>query len=153
MTVQAFNVRDELRRIVNEGRISEGSLQTITGISLNALASFIATTQDPAAGMIEPNSTFSDRDEARLSALTAQLTEGFDVDDDERLQAILETLTAQWDLTPQNIALLTRVDVAALEAFLTAPASVSADTKYEISVRAFYLLNAIGNASPPSAQG
>ena len=149
MTSQTLNTADELRRILGEGRISSEALQAITGISGDALASFLRVTPHGAPGLAPTPTALSGGESARLSSLAAQLTEGFQIDDDVRLRAIIETLTEQCRLTLHNIALLTQLRVEDLESFVNAPGSVPLEKKYELAVRASYLINAVANAARP----
>ena len=66
--------------------------------------------------------------------------------DDDRLRGILEGLTIQFKLTPQNIALLTHTNVGDVEACLADPGTVSPEVKFPLAVRASYLNLAIANA-------
>ena len=151
MTVQAFNVGDELERLIAQGRISENALTTITGISSDTLASFFAASHSTRPGLSASAAALSEDEVARLSALTVQLTEGAAIDDDERLGAIIETLTAQFNLSHENIALLTRTDLDDVETFLSDPKAAPCEKKFELAVRSYYLFHAVLNAaSDPS---
>jgi hypothetical protein len=151
MTSQAFNTVGELRLIIGDGRISDDALQSITGISGESLASLLRETPSIEPGLSASPSALSGEEIARLSGLTAQLTEGFLIDDDIRLKGIIESLTAQCHLTHENIALLTRIGIDDLETFLSDPDAVSLEKKYELAVRASYLINAVANAAPHPA--
>lgn len=146
MTSQAINIVDELRRIIAEGLISEEALQTITGISGEALASFLSSPSGE-AGLSTSPSAYSEDESARLCGLVGQLTAGLQIDDDVRLEAIIETLTVQHRLTLQNIALLTQIELDDVESFLSAPSSVPPEKKYALGLRALYLINAVANAA------
>ncbi|HWU60170.1 MAG TPA: HTH domain-containing protein [Microbacteriaceae bacterium] len=148
MPVEAFNVESELRRIVAEGRISEESLQTITGIPGDVIASLLSDAREREPGLSAPPSKLSPDQIGRLSALVDQLTEGLQIDDDTRLKAIIQTLTEQFRMTHQHIALLTGIDLNDLKSALYDPDTAKAERKYELAIRASYLMNAIGNAAP-----
>ena len=148
MSVEGLDVENELRRIVAEGRISEESLQAITGISGDTIASLLDTAQEREPGLSAPPAAFSPDEVGRLSALVGQLTNGLQIDDDVRLTAIIQTLTVQFRMTHQHIASLTGVDLYDLESVLNDPNAAQAETKYALAIRASYLLNAIGNAAP-----
>lgn len=152
MSVKAFNVVQELRRIVAEGRISKESLQAITGIPGDAIASLLDATKGIQPGLSAPPSAFSPDETGRLSALVGQLTEGLQIDDDVRLAAIIQTLSVQFRMTYQHIALLTGIDPDDLESVVNNPNTVQAERKYELAIRTSYLLNAIGNATPDPVQ-
>jgi hypothetical protein len=147
MTSQTFNTADELRRIIAEGRISDKALQAITGISGDVLATFLSTTPAGEPGLSTSLASLSLDEELRVSGLVTQLTEGFQIDDDIRLRAIIESLTAQCHLTHQNIGLLTRIELDDLEKFMSDPKTVPVEKKYELAVRASYLINAVANAA------
>ena len=148
MSVEALNVEHELRRIVAEGRISAESLQAITGIPGDAIASLVGGTHEREPGLSAAPSAFSPDEIGRLSALVGQLTDGLQIDDDVRLTAIIQTLTMQFRMTRQHIALLTGIDLRDLESVLNDPNTARAERKYELAIRASYLMNAIGNAAP-----
>jgi len=127
-------------------------LHAITGISSDALRSFLKTTPSGDPGLSTAPATLSPTEEARLSGLAAQLTEGYQVYDDVRLRAIIETLTAQFDLTHQNIALLTQIELDDLEKFLSDPRTIRWEKKYALGIRASYLIHAVANATPNSTR-
>jgi hypothetical protein len=144
MTVQAFNVGDELGQLIAQGRISQQALTAITGIAPESLATYLNT----GPGLSTAATGLSQDEIARASALTVQLTEGAAIDDDERLHAIVETLAAQFDLSHENIALLTRTRLEDLQAFLSDPTAAPAEFKFKLAVRAYYLFHAVLNAAP-----
>ncbi len=152
MTSEPHVTADELRRIIGEGRISENALRAITGIPGERLAPFLNESRLGASGLSATPSALLPHEGSRLSLLAAQLTEGFRIDDDERVTAIIETLTAQFQLTHANIARLIRVGLDDLEGFVGDPASVPSEKKYELAVRASYLMLAVANARPDSAR-
>ena len=57
--------------------------------------------------------------------------------------------SGQCRLTLHNNALLTQLRVEDLESFVNAPGSVPLEKKYELAVRASYLINAVANAARP----
>lgn len=144
MTVQAFNVGDELTQLIADGQISHQAISAITGIAPDSLGALLATGPGLSAGAAAASSD----EVARLSALSVQLTQGAVIDDDERLRAIIETLVAQYQLSHENIALLTRTCLDDLTGFLNDPAAGSGDFKFHLAVRSYYLLHAFLNAAP-----
>ncbi|HEU0164009.1 MAG TPA: HTH domain-containing protein [Thermomicrobiales bacterium] len=152
MTTQSFDTADELRRMIGDGRISADALQAITGIQDETLASFLNGSRSETIGLSRTPSSLSADESTRLSHLAAQLTEGFQIDDDVRLMAIIETLTAQCHLTHQNIAALTRTGLDDLQGFLRDPDTLPLERKYQLAIRASYLINAVANAASASAR-
>ncbi|RFA07141.1 hypothetical protein B7R21_16610 [Subtercola boreus] len=148
MTSETFNTGDILRRVIADGRLSPEAFESITGIPRDALTPFLAVTPTGTPGMATPPAILTSDQTLRLSSLVAQLTAGFEIDDDERVRGILETLTVQFRLTSDNISHLTQIHAADIELFIADPATVSPEVRYRLAVRASYLLNAIGNASP-----
>jgi hypothetical protein len=134
--------------MVAEGRISEESLQAITGIRGDAIASLLGATHEREPGLFAPPSAFSPDEIGRLSTLVDQLAEGLQVDDDVRLSAIIQTLTVQFRMTHQHIALLIGMDPNDLESILSNPNAAQPERKCALAIRASYLMNAIGNAAP-----
>ncbi|OUE25957.1 HTH domain-containing protein [Clavibacter michiganensis] len=150
MTVEAHDVRDELGRLIATGHISVTSLHAITGIPVDALESFLGAAPPGPPSVTATPAAVSGDDGGRLSGLTAQLVHGVQIDDDNRLQGILDSLTAQFHLTHENIALLTGVRVEDLEAFVRDPETVTDATKWRLGIRSSYIITAIGNAAPGS---
>jgi len=133
--------------MIADGRVSERALAAITGISEDALSTYLTSSASEAPGLSRPPGPFSVDQTSRLSSLAAQLTAVSEIDDDVRVKAIIETLTIQCHLTHRNIALLTRIGLGDLEVFLSDPGSVPFEKKYELGVKASYLLNAVANAA------
>lgn len=146
MTSEMHNPVDELRRIIAEGSVSEDSLQAITGIQPEKLRSFLNDAKPGMSRFTAEPQALSNNESARLSILTAHLTEGLRIGDDERLKGIFETLTIECRLTPQNIAQLTGLGVGDLESVLRDPRTVPIERKYELAIRGSYLINAVNRA-------
>lgn len=143
-TVQAFNVGSKLAQLIAQGHISKEALTAITGIQSSALTTLVAA--DPG---LSANTTGPSPDEvARASALTVQLTQGTAIGDNERLQSIIEALSSQYQLSYENIALLTQTPLEDLQAFLADPAATPSVLKFHLAVRAYNLLHSILNAAP-----
>jgi hypothetical protein len=152
MTVEAFDVEDELRRLVEEGRITPDAVQAVTGISGDALVPLLREEPRTGDGLTAVSGTLSNDESGRLSTLVVQLVESSKPNDDERVRGMIESLTRVFQLSQQNIALLTGVDVGELESFVQDPAATALETKYQLAVRVSYLVNAIGSALPRAPQ-
>ena len=146
MTSEAHNTVDELRRIIAEGRITEEALQSITGIQPERLRFFLDEAKPGMTGLSREPEALSNDESARLSILTAHLTEGLRIGDDERLRAIYESLTGECRLTLQNIAQLTGLVVDDLESALRDPRTIPIEKKYALAIRGSYLINAVDQA-------
>lgn len=142
----AFDVTDVLRRLVEDDVISLHALSAITRLREDALSSLLETPNGAAASRSSSARPLSADEVGRISLLTAQLTEGLRVDDDDRLRAMLDVLTEQLGLSDANIAALTRTDVHDLEGFLAEPAAMPPQTKYELASRVSYLVHAAAQA-------
>ncbi|WP_020075826.1 HTH domain-containing protein [Cryocola sp. 340MFSha3.1] len=143
MTVQGLNVGDELGRLIAEGSISMPALTAITGIAPTRVKKLL----DLEPGLSTAASEFSEDEILRVSRLAGQLTWGAEIGDYERLRAIVETLTAQFELTHENIARLARIEMEELEAFFDDPDSVSWEAKFAMAMRVYYLFHAVLNAT------
>ena len=143
MTVQGLNVGDELERLIAEGSISMQALSEITGIAPARLLRLL----DLGPGLSAAANEFSEDEIVRVSTLAGQLTVGAEIGDYERLRAIVETLTIQFELTHENIARLTRINVEDLEAFFNDPDSLSWETKFAMAMRLYYLFHVVLNAT------
>lgn len=146
MNSTTHNPVDELRRVIAEGRISEPALQAITSIDGARLATFLDEAHRSEPGLSTATPILSGDESVRLSGLTAALVHGLEIADDDRLRGILEGLAIQFELTVQNIALLTRTPAEDVEACLIDPGSVPPEVKYPLGLRASYLNMAIANA-------
>lgn len=142
------NTADELRRAVAEGRVSLDALRAITAIEGERLTAFLDESNRYEGGLSASEPLLSSDESIRLSGLAAQFIQGMEIDDDERLKAILEGLTIEFALTPHNIALLTSASMEDIEACLVDPRTVSRERKYPLGIRASYLSLAIANARP-----
>ncbi|MFS4505716.1 HTH domain-containing protein [Clavibacter sp. Sh2141] len=148
MSADSLDTMRELRRVVAEGRITIGSLSAATGISSTLLLRLTSESVDDGSGVTAHAGLLTSEETVRVSGLVARLTAGSGVDDDIRLRSILETLTCALELTPTNIAGLTGIDVAAVDAALHDPRDVAMETRYALAVRASYLLHAMDDAAP-----
>ena len=148
MSTDSLDTMRELRRVVAEGRITIGSLSAATGISSTLLLRLTSESVDDGSGITARAGLLTSEETVRVTGLVARLTAGSGIDDDIRLRSILETLTCTLELTPTNIAGLTGIDVAAVDAALHDPRDVAMDTRYALAVRASYLLHAMGDAAP-----
>ena len=143
MTVQGLNVGDELGRLIAEGSISMQALTAITGIAPARLKRLLDLEPSLSAAANE----FSEDEILRVSTLAGQLTWGAEIGDYERLRAIVETLTTQFELTNENIARLARIEMEELEAFFDDPDSVSWEAKFRMAMRLYHLFHAVLNAT------
>ncbi|SKA79299.1 hypothetical protein SAMN06295879_0024 [Agreia bicolorata] len=146
MTVEAFDAAAGLRRLLAEGGITEEGLQSLTGISPNALRAFLSASHSD-TGLTTTPPAFSSDEGIRLSILAAQLIEGVTIPDDERLAGILDSLMFERHLTAENIATLAGLDADDVHAARSDPRSLPAEKKYAIAIRVSYLLNAFNRAA------
>lgn len=137
---ESFNTAKQLKHLIEEGCISKEAMRKITGISENDL--------DLLLGEQVSNSTQFLDESARISMLTAQLTTGVGIQDDERLAGIIQGLVEEFQFSLDNIALLIGTSVEELRDFLHDPDATTADRKYVIAGRVSYLNLAIANARP-----
>jgi hypothetical protein len=144
MSTEAYDVDQGLHHLVKTGRLSIESLSAITGIPATALHEYLAAENQP--GLSGTPATLSGTQSAQLSMLSVHLTEGLAEDDDVRLRALVETLTLQYNLTHENIALLIDADATDIESAATDAATIDADKKYRLALRLFYVLTSISNA-------
>ncbi|WP_412148584.1 HTH domain-containing protein [Curtobacterium flaccumfaciens] len=144
MSTEAYDVDQGLRHLVKSGRMSTESLSAITGIATTTLQGHLAGDNEP--GMTAPTSALTGSQGTQLAMLAVLLTDGLNEDDDVRLRALVESLTLQYKLTHENIALLIDADAADIAAIADDAAQVDAGKKYRLGVRLSYLLTAIGNA-------
>ncbi|MFJ2551309.1 HTH domain-containing protein [Microbacterium sp. NPDC087591] len=146
MTMQGPDIAAELRQLIATEHISEDALHSLTQIQQGRLQVFLREDSPSSRGLTVDEQPLSPEENGRIATLVAQLTFGLDIDDDERLRAIMETLTTVCSLTVHNIANLTRLDVADLQQCLKAPRSLPAEAKYAIALRTSYLISAATQA-------
>ena len=142
MSSRSINVLSELNRLIEEGALSERSIETLTGIRGADLHTLLVEEREGARPIGADAPALTSDENVRLSMLAAQLTDGLTVADDDRLKGILESLTSQAHLTVENIAQLTGLRVDDLEQVLDDPHVVSEAKKYAIAIRCSYLVNA-----------
>lgn len=73
-----------------------------------------------------------------LSILTAQLAEGSKIQDDERLVGIIEGLIGEFEVSAENLALLSGVKVDNIQAILNNRKSLEHSRKYARDMRMSY---------------
>lgn len=141
-----FNTATEIKRLLAQGKLKPESLAAAASIEIEQLKQFLVAYGPTAETPPTSISSLSDKEIVRLSTLTAQLTTGLAIDDDERVRAYVETLSEQFGFVRENIALLIGVSRASIDAFLADADSVDTNTKYRIGVRCGYLISAITQA-------
>lgn len=144
MTPSANPVAESLLRLIAAGAITEEALQAMTGIEPHRLRRFL----DDAGvdGLSSSPQSLSPDENARISTLEAQLTAGMEIEDDERLKAVLESLTIEYHLEPEHIARLSGLSTDDITHALDDPSSMPPETKYRAATRSSYLLNAVDRA-------
>lgn len=143
MTTDSFNTSEEVSRLLAEGQVSEEALRAITGIASESLRSFMS---ERAGALTAEPQALSGEEGERLSVLAAQLTQGMQVDNDQRLRAIYESLTMECRLTRRNIAALTGIAIEDLDIVLSDPRALSFEKRYDLAVKGAYLINAVNRA-------
>mgnify|MGYP000574859250 CR=1 FL=1 len=146
--VQGQNVADDLRRLIDEGRTSLQTLHVVTRIPAETITAFLEDKSSGSTELTAQEPALSPDEIQRVSVLAAQLTYGFEIDDDERLRSILEALTAECGFTLHHISRLTGIPVDDLTLALDDPGALPSETRYRIAMRAAYLINAANQAQP-----
>lgn len=148
MTTEPFDVRAELRTLVERGSLALDVIARVTGISETTLSAYLDGRGTEDQGLTATGTGLTPDESMRLSVCAALLGSARGVPDDERVRGIIESLTQVSGLTVANIALLTGIPEADLEAFSTDPAGVSDAVKYAIATRTSYLVNAVSLVAP-----
>jgi len=148
MTSENTDPLDELESLVRGGKVSLASIEAILDVPAGRLDALLAEPSRGGMRLITEGPSPSVEDAARLSTLVGYLARGLDgrIGDDERLTAILETLTDVFHFTPENIALLAQVDPHTVRAFVDDPASVPVEARYRMGIRCSYLLSGIAQS-------
>jgi len=147
MTHQGHLPSEDLKAVIDAGGISEDALHAITRIPAETVARFLhGEAPDSQPGTSTP--LLSDDESRRLSIFSAYVSTGLTIDDDERLRAILESLTVACRLTPENVARLADVDVEHVERALVDPSAVPLDARYRLALRSSYIITAVDRAQP-----
>jgi hypothetical protein len=147
MTPQTEGPISDLAQLIAQGKISLAALHHMTGVAQESLAALFETVSQQ-NGFITSAPTLSADESMRVSKLAGLLAYGFDIPDDDRIRAIVESLIAECGLTNENIALLTGIDVDDIRRIADDPHSVSADVKYAFAVRGSFLIIAANQAQP-----
>lgn len=145
MTTTA-NPADQLRSVIAAGGISEDALHAMTGIASETLALFLSPGAAETPGLSTNPPVLAGNDSVRVSLLAALLADGMQIDTDERLKGILESLTIECRLTPGNIARLTGVGVEDVELALNDPHAVPLDKRYALAIKSSFLITAVNQA-------
>lgn len=130
------------------GALSLAAIESITRINASDLQRFLEDASARGAGAALSRDTLSADEGLRLSLFVAQARYAGEVDDDERLKGILESLIVECGMTPENIALLTRVDAKDVRAAAGNPQAVPPEAKLALALRGSYLINAANRARP-----
>ncbi len=140
-----LNIAEELGDLIERGSMTVETLSAATGISTDRLKQYLeAASQHPDAFTPEPSLSPSERQS--LSVLSAKLCTGLSIDDDERLQGLLETLIAEFKMDTSSVASLTGVSREDVERILASPNEVHESAKYRAGLRFLYLNHALGSA-------
>lgn len=148
MVVQGRDVAADVRRLIDEGRISERALHVVTRIAPEKIMAFLSDDSPGPAGLTADEPALSPDESERISMLAAQLAYGFEIEDDDRLRSTLETLKAECGFTLQHISRLTGTSVDELTMALDDPGALPSETRYRIAIRGSYLINAANHARP-----
>lgn len=147
MSAETQHIVKELRAMVYDERISLDAVHRITGIEIESLLPFLGDDGSQARqDLLLAETPLMAGDGGRLATLVAQLTEGLQIDDDERVHGILESLVAACGLTTGNLARLLEVDESIVNSALDDISSIPAAMRYTLGVRGSYLISAINQA-------
>ncbi|QNA91638.1 MULTISPECIES: HTH domain-containing protein [unclassified Microbacterium] len=139
MSSNSINILGEFRRLIAEGAITALAIETITGIEQSRLQSLLAA-HGEVSTVRAAHPALTAGETARLSTLAVHLTSGLTIGDDDRLRTIVESLTAELHLSPQNISQLTGLRMEDLKRVLNDDRSVSIEEKYAMAIRCSYLI-------------
>ncbi|MEG0076924.1 HTH domain-containing protein [Anaerorhabdus sp.] len=67
------------------------------------------------------------------------IEEGFKVDADSRIKAIIEVMMLDYKLSLEQISLLINTDIKIVEEILYSPHNLSAESKYEVAIKLYFL--------------
>lgn len=147
MTSRPQDIAAEIRKMIDDGRLSLDAVERMTGIEHQSLVSFLEDDHSAASTeLLQAETPLMAGDSGRLATLVAQLTEGLQIDDDARVKGILESLVAACGLTPDNLAKLLGVDERTVTSALDDIASMSIEARYVLGIRGSYLIGAINQA-------
>ncbi|QVG65690.1 hypothetical protein JG551_003142 [Curtobacterium flaccumfaciens pv. flaccumfaciens] len=148
MTAEALDVRAELRALIEHRSVALDAIAQMTGISESTLSAYLDDPGTENQGLTALGTGLTPDESQRLAVLAAMLAAAPSVPDDDRVRGILEGLTQVSGLTVANIASLTGIAAADLDAFSIDPTGVSDAVKYTIATRTSFLVNAVNLATP-----
>lgn len=132
------------------------SLIETGGVTIDAIASIVDVEPevverlrvgDSTSAFVAPGQRSLDPDQAaRLAGLVAQLSDGMQIDDEQRIVGMLDAIESQFGMTTSSIAALISVPVDTLASMRAEPRSVPESDRLAIAVRVSYLMIAISNA-------
>ncbi|MEG0240266.1 MAG: hypothetical protein RR568_08960 [Anaerorhabdus sp.] len=67
------------------------------------------------------------------------IEEGFKVDADSRIKAIIEVMMLDYKLSLEQISLLINTDIKIVEEILYSPHNLGAESKYEVAIKLYFL--------------
>lgn len=118
--------QSELNRLVEQGFMSIETLAQIGKVEENDIKKFLAGEEN----------MLSFEERGRLAHISAMLHEGMElIEDDERVQGIIDVLKDIYKIDNRAIAHYIDVDEQTLSNFMVNPDSISYEIRYKIGVR------------------
>lgn len=129
---KSHDPRELLKFILNNYKVTLQTLNKITGISQDTILNFANGKDDL--------STLSTSQRLDFIDLIGLLSFGMlEVDQSERVRAIIQVLNNKFELSIETIALYAKIDSKDLHNFLNDNNSISIDKKYKLAVTALFL--------------
>lgn len=112
-------------------------------ISINSLAKIAKTSEDEIKKYLDGNYIISKESNMNLilflNQFGALIDEGFKIDADTRIKAIIDIMLMDYELSLKQISLLIDSDLKLLEDIYYSTDKISTEVKYQIAIKLYFL--------------
>lgn len=112
-------------------------------ISINSLAKIAKTSEDEIKKYLDGDYIISKESNMNLilflNQFGALIDEGFKIDADTRIKAIIDIMLMDYELSLKQISLLIDSDLKLLEDIYYSTDKISAEVKYQIAIKLYFL--------------
>jgi len=125
--------RELLKILLKKYKLSTDSLSKITGIKNEVILNY-ANGEDDDLSSLSPNNKLDFMDLIMLLTLGMEAA-----NEDERVYYVIETLTSEFSISTETIALYANLEHKEVENFLEDHTSISIEKKYKLGITVLFL--------------